>query len=124
MRVCMCFLIYILLVMQDRQQNRRRDALNISLMMKQIDEMRQAVKNGEQNLSLLQDTYSYLYTKTPSLFMMIRDNNLEDSQIPMLFKMLFKVEDIQEGKLDAYETDVEIGKELAEKYIYNVINNK
>jgi hypothetical protein len=110
--------------MQDRQQNRRRDALNISLMMKQIDEMRQAVKNGEKNLSVLQDTYSYLYTKTPSLFMMIRDNNLEDSQIPMLFKMLFKVEDIQEGKLDAYETDVEIGKELAEKYIYNVINNK
>lgn len=108
--------------MQDIQQNRRRDALNISLIIKQIEDMRVDVKNGEQELRILQDKYSYLYSKTPSLFMMLRDNNLDDSQIPMLFKMLFKVEDVQEGKADAYQTDVEIGKELAEKYIYNTIN--
>lgn len=107
--------------MADIQENRRRYALNISMLVEQTKNMITSVKNGEENLEI---KYNYLFENTPSIFMLLKDNSIEEEQIPFLMHMFQEAEKVQEGKANAYETDVAIGKTLAEKYILPRINKQ
>jgi len=107
--------------MNSYQQNRRRDALDIALLMSQIKSMRQDIKNGNNIHENVEEKYEYLYEKTPATFMMIKDNSITDDQIPFLEYMMEQASIVQRGEADPYKTDVSIGKILADKYIEPVV---
>jgi hypothetical protein len=106
---------------RDIQQNRRRDALDISMLIKQVGDMYLSVKNGEPDLEI---KYCYLFEKVPSVFMLLKDNEMPKEQLPFLIYMIKQAGRVQIGEIDAYQTDVDMGKILAEKYIFPVINDQ
>jgi hypothetical protein len=104
---------------QDKQQNRRRDALDISLLTTQTNKMIDDVQNNVPDD--FQTKYNYLYRHMPSLFILLKEKSITKEQIPFVLHMFKEADKVQIGEADAFETDVSIGKTLAEKYIFPVI---
>lgn len=90
------------------------------LLKKQITDMRNDILNKKSEG--LHDKYSYLFTKTPSIFHLIKDNEI--NYTAMLDYLISNVEEINNSEEKDISTDLkhqEVNEVLAETYIYPVV---
>lgn len=90
------------------------------LLREQIKAMRDEVLNG--SFVGLEEKYEYLFVTTPSIFLLIKDNEIDYTS--MLEYLISSIEEINTSKDKAKATDVkheEINEVLAETYLYPVL---
>ena len=102
--------------------------MNVTLLRQQIKEMREDIINGrELDDEKLKVKYEYLFSKTPSLWYMIKDN--EENYMDLLNILLDKAEAFHGEKEENQEAVLEkehhsVNELLAEKYVYPVVGKK
>lgn len=86
-------------------------------MLKEVLDMR---KDIQSNLVITKEQYtekySYIFKNTPTLFEMVYKD--EGPYLEQLQFMIKNANKINRNEINQYDADVEVGKELANKYIY------
>ncbi len=101
--------------------------LDMKMVRKQISGMRDQVLNGNTDGDYLKKEFEYLFSNTPSIWFMIKDN--ETDYMDLLDILLDKAQDFHSTPEDKKESILEtqhheVNELLAEKYVYPVVGKK
>lgn len=91
--------------------------LDAAKIVEEVLQMRTDIQNNEvYTREQYSHRFKFLHENAPTLFDMVLKD--ETTYLTVLQNMIRTLEKIRKNSLSQHDADVEIGKELAEKYIY------